>query len=293
MRDHVPSLEPRTGDYADMLRRARRRRTRRVALTATTAPALAAVLAFTAIAPHGTSSLNVADPPPLPLPAPIASLLPTTSPSPSPKPKPTASPTPTPTPTDDPTPGDGHGKPSDHPTPPGSPPGSPTPPPPSPTPVQPPTFAIVVGGAPAQCNTPNAGGPSSDTVGDAKHWCVTYPGAASFVAGETAPLPIRICRSTDLGVQAGTLTRKGDLWFKMAVNASNGGRGWGTYDRDVPAGAITVKPGDCAEWTLTWNASDYYGVPLDPGGYSITPVFSIEEYLVPFGTYKFPITVTT
>lgn len=296
--DPIPPLEPRAGDYDAMLARvAARRRARRLrgaaALASTTALAVAIVALPTTGDPAslrvtGNGVESTEDPSPTPEPAPSES--PGEQPSgeepggeepggETPMPSPSGEGgeggegTPDPEePTDDPapsaTPSIGKRK-------------------PSPTPMpqfQPARYAYVTDAAPADCRTEQW----AQSAPDSPNWCAVYVGEETFVRNTDAELPFRLCRSAGALVGPGTLTKANASggWLKARVVDGDENVPWhwaGTSRPTTPT--ITVEPGDCVEWTITWDAR------VETGSYVLNPVFVVKEF-APVPQPEFPIAVT-
>ena len=261
--------------------RAARRRTRRAG-----AGLSAAVVVAVAVAAGGTSGDATQRLAPATAPAPAATAEPSPSPSPEgtgdpalPQVLPTALPTalpelvpsPTPTATKEPAPTASPTKgPGEHPDHHGT--GSPAPTAPHWIDHTPATYAYRTGAAPADClgDDPT---PTEELNGaSAVHWCAVYPGATTFAARSTGSLPFRMCRSATAA--AATLYRDVDSpsWVKGVVRDDEGSVWYGANAPDPVPPAITVQPGDCVEWTYTWQAPD------QPGSYTLHAVFILEMF---------------
>ena len=293
MYDATPPLEPRSGDYDAMLdRAARRRRTRRVRALAVATPVVALAVAFATLpAPDDAASLRPAnaeatespEPSGEPSSEPTPTAEPGTEPTPSGEPEPTAEPTGDPTTEPEPS---GDPEPGADPEPSGSPYPTQTVPPKTRSPqlVLPDTarYDYVPGYAPADCRTERFATAAPDSV----NWCADYVGDTELAHDSRVVTAFRLCRSA--AADAGTITRyeNGQNWMKVRAVDADGEVPW-TFSKtpDPKPPAITVQPGDCVEWAVSWT------VRMAPGAYRLNPVFVVREYMPADGVW-FDVTVT-
>ncbi|HVF05293.1 MAG TPA: hypothetical protein VNA20_10660 [Frankiaceae bacterium] len=155
---------------------------------------------------------------------------------------------------------------------------SPTTPPPSPTPTAtgthtpepryPATYRYAAGTAPAECPTISA---------TPIYTCGQYTGARTFVAGVGGDLGFQLCVE-DLALAPVIVTvDEAGRWLTAKAMRGPGPEPW-TWDEVSPPtdDRITISPGDCAEWTVKWQARDNAGAPLPPDNYIVMWDFRVD-----------------
>lgn len=119
------------------------------------------------------------------------------------------------------------------------------------------TYRYVPGAAPLDCGVGNLVQAFS---------CGIYAGPATFRSGQPGQIPVRYCRSLLAGAPTVAVASTGK-WVDAWAAAGPGPQPWTWNVPSPPDGPLVVLPGDCAEWSIDWTASDDNGVPLPPGNY--------------------------
>lgn len=116
----------------------------------------------------------------------------------------------------------------------------------------------------------------------ANGWCSYYDGATTARSGTNAVLATSVCRMP--GQPTGTLVFGDGRQADFAVGPQSYPAVW-TWSKGrrfaTTSSTITVAPGRCVRWLVTWGVRDDGGAPLAPGSYYV----DARPHEVQSGTY--------